>query len=200
MLDKQLREIKERVLMPAAKSAGKVAHPTTLSVIGFAFGVGAGFAAWGGWYALGFLLWGINRFMDGLDGTVARVHNKQSDFGGYVDILLDFAVYAWIPAGLALGNGSTHALIAAVFLISTFYLNAASWSFLAAIIEKRGLADPATKTSVILPTGLIEGAETVIFYGVFFLLPGELVILFGLMGSLVLMTVLQRLIWAGRNL
>lgn len=199
MLDNPLREIKEQILTPAAKRVGKYMHPTTLSLIGFSVGVGAGLAAWGEYYALGFLLWIINRFIDGLDGTVARMYHKQSDFGGYVDILLDFGIYAWIPVSLVLDNTS-EAMLAALFLLSTFYINAASWSFLAAIIEKRGLSNPDKKTSITMPTGLIEGAETVIFYGMFFLLPGKIVILFSIMGGLVILTILQRLIWAGQHL
>ncbi|PJF23270.1 MAG: CDP-alcohol phosphatidyltransferase [Phototrophicales bacterium] len=200
MFDKSLREIKERVFTPIAQTTGKVLHPTTLSVIGLLFGIGAGCAAWDECYALGCLLWGINRLIDGLDGTVARLHNKQTDFGGYVDILLDFIVYAWIPLGFAFGDGSADALLATACLISVFYVNAASWSVLAAILEKRNAVKTPQQTSIVMPPGIIEGAETVIFYMAFFLFPQKLIWLFGILSSLVLLTVLQRLIWARRNL
>lgn len=36
----------------------------------------------------------------GIDGLVARVSGQQTDFGGYLDILCDFVVYAAIPIGL----------------------------------------------------------------------------------------------------
>lgn len=40
------------------------------------------------WGALG--LWLLNRVFDGLNGMVARAHAIQSDFGGYLNIVLDF--------------------------------------------------------------------------------------------------------------
>jgi hypothetical protein len=51
-----------------------------------------------------------------------------------------------------------------------------------------------------MPSGLIEGAETIIFYTLFLLLPGALVPLFWLMAALVLLTAGQRMVWAAGRL
>ena len=82
--------------------------------------------------------------LDGLDGTLARVPARQTDFGGYLDILLDFAVYTAVPTGLALGLGTAPALAACAVLVGSFFVNAASWMYLSAVLERRG-AGPAAR-------------------------------------------------------
>ncbi len=51
-----------------------------------------------------------------------------------------------------------------------------------------------------MPTALVEGTETIVFYSLFMLFPGALAPLFGLMAALVWVSVFQRLFWAVRNL
>ena len=195
MLDRELREIKEQVMVPIAVPMADYATPTALSLVGLGFGIATGVAAGMGLYLPALLLWVINRVFDGLDGTIARMTDKQSDLGAYVDILADFAVYAFVPVMLAVGCGDAACYVAALFLLSTFYLNAGSWIYLTALLEKRQhQAD--NMTSVTMPRSLIEGGETVLFFTLFLLLPGHLVPLFALMGVLVLITVAQRFIWA----
>lgn len=46
------------------------------------------------------------RVLDGLDGVVARQRNKQTDFGGYLDIVLDFTVYSIIPVALVFSHAT----------------------------------------------------------------------------------------------
>ena len=50
-----------------------------------------------------------------------------------------------------------------------------------------------------MPPGLIEGAETIAFYTLFFLLPGQVAWLFGVMALLVFFTAGQRIWWAYRH-
>ena len=49
---------------------------------------------------------------------------------------------------------------------------------------------------MVIPTGLIEGTETIIFYCLFLILPQSFPWLGGVMAALVLITVVQRLWWA----
>ena len=51
-----------------------------------------------------------------------------------------------------------------------------------------------------MPSGLVEGIETILFYSLFLLLPNRLVPLFTIMTVLVMLTVLQRIAWAMRVL
>ncbi len=202
MIDGLLRETKEHVLLPTACAVGKHVEPTTITLIGAGVGVMAGLAAWQGAPMIGLGLWAVNRVLDGLDGTVARLYGKQSDFGAYVDILGDFVVYTAIPFGLAMVTGGQTVLLSLIFLLGTFYVNCASWMYLSALLEKRkqGGQTRHEMTSVTMPTGLIEGSETLILYTLFFVLPNALPVLYVLMGTLTLIGVIQRVAWAERHL
>ena len=151
-------------------------------------------------YWLGLALWAFNRILDGLDGLVARLFAKQSDFGGYLDLLLDFIVYLAIPLAFIYANPTPFNLWAGLALISVYVLNTISWTVLSAILEKQQRQSDGRLTTVEMPSGLIEGAETIFFYSLFFILPAEVGWLFALMALLVLVTAAQRVRWAYRHL
>jgi phosphatidylglycerophosphate synthase len=197
-----LRSPKEQLLTPVAARLLRSIHPTTITIVAFGVGVVAAVAAWQQAYVVALALWALNRVLDGLDGTVARMHGKQSDLGGYLDIVLDITVYALIPLALAFGINSADVYMSLAFLLGTFYVNGASWMYLAALLEKRrhGAAMQGELTTVTMPGGLIEGTETIIFYTLFLLLPVYLPALFTIMGVLVIFTAGQRLVWASRHL
>lgn len=202
MIDKALRIPKEQVLTPIAARWLHDVHPNVVSLAGFGIGVAAAGAVWQQWYGWGLALWIANRVVDGLDGTAARVHGKQSELGGYLDILLDTLIYALIPSAIVLGMPSQAGWLSLLFLLISFYLNAASWMYLAALLEKRrlGAAAQGELTTVTMPTGLIEGTETVVFFTLFLLFPAAHVWLFSLMGLLVFATVAQRFRWTVQHL
>lgn len=199
MLDYALRPLKDRVLIPVARPVGLRISPTTVTLLALATGLLAAGLLLTRQYGLALALWLTSRMLDGLDGTIARTHARQSDFGGYLDILCDFVVYAAIPAALVLGRPLTPApLIALALLLATFYVNAASWMYLAAILEKRsaGAGARGEQTTISMPAGLVGGTETIAFYCAFILLPAHTVLLFGTLAALVGASVLQRLFWA----
>ena len=202
MIDKVLRIPKEQVLAPLAMRLPDAIHPTVVTGAAFVAGLAASAAATQQWYGWSIAFWLLNRVLDGLDGTLARVHGTQSDWGGYLDIVLDTAIYALIPLALVLGSPSSVAWMSLALLLASFYINGASWMYLAALLEKRrqGAAEGGELTTITMPGGLIEGTETVIFYTLFLLFPRAAVPLFGLMTALVLVTVLQRFLWARRVL
>lgn len=197
MFDPLLRPLKDRALNRLARRLSGVS-PLALTLVGLGVGLGAAFAGWRGSFGWGLALWIANRTLDGLDGAVARVHGKASDFGGYLDLVCDFAVYAAIPVALALRPDAPPALPgAALALLAAFYINAASWMVPAALLEKRGqgVAQRGEPTSVTIPEGLVSGGETVVFYALMFLLPTHQVTVFFAMAALTAVTVLQRLVW-----
>ena len=205
MLDVHLRPLKERLLTPLALAFGDGVAPMTVTLLAFIAGVGASLFAARGMMRVALACWIINRFLDGVDGTLARTQHSQSDLGGYVDVLLDFVVYAAIPVGLVLGAPSAERPslgIAALVMVSSFYVNAASWMHLSALLERRGAGALARGelTSVTMPDGLIGGTETIVFYTLFLLLPAHLGGLFMSMTVLVILTILQRLAWSVRGL
>jgi phosphatidylglycerophosphate synthase len=200
MQDVALRARKDRLLTPLVMRLGRSVHPNTVSGIALGVGLLAAAAITQQAYWLGLALWAFNRILDGLDGLVARLFAKQSDFGGYLDLLLDFIVYLAIPLAFIYANPTPFNLWAGLALISVYVLNTISWTVLSAILEKQQRQSDGRLTTVEMPSGLIEGAETIFFYSLFFILPAEVGWLFALMALLVLVTAAQRVRWAYRHL
>ena len=87
MLDHTLRGYKDDLLRPVAGHLGRIS-PNAITILAMVVGLAAAGAAGLQWYGAAFVLWLLNRVLDGLDGMVARVHARQSDFGGYLDSYL----------------------------------------------------------------------------------------------------------------
>lgn len=202
MIDNKLRHLKDEILKPIAEKVGNRVSPMTITLLGGCAGVLAAFMAWQQLYVVGLLLWWCNRFLDGMDGAVARRWGKQSDFGGYVDMVVDFFIYTIVPFGLVMGQFSTETLLALAFLLGAFYINAGAFLYLSAILERKnqGAKQGGELTTITMPVGIVEGAESAVFYSLFFLLPNHLTLLFLVFGTLTLATVLKHLVWASRKL
>jgi phosphatidylglycerophosphate synthase len=205
MLDERLRPVKERLMAPLARAIGDGVSPMQVTLLAFLVGMAAAVAAARGLMVVAVACWLANRLLDGLDGTLARTQRRQTDLGGYVDIVLDFVVYAAIPLGLAVGARGPLArdvAFATAAMLASFYVNAASWMYLAAILERRSAGTQARGefTTVTMPDGLIGGSETVLLYTLFLLLPAHLLLLFSVAAALVVVTAGQRLAWASRAL
>jgi phosphatidylglycerophosphate synthase len=194
MFDTALRRRKDRALDQLAKALRNV-PPLAVTGVGLLAGLAAaGCAARGSyWAALG-LFW-LGRILDGLDGAIARAAGTQSALGGYLDLMADFVVYAAIPIAVWWGLRAHHSPLPLVVMLAVFYVNAASWMLLSALIEKGD-----AQTSLAMPTGIIEGFETIVFYSLFLLLPAWSRELFCVLSVLVALSAIQRLVWAWRNL
>ena len=83
-----------------------------------------------------FMYFVLNRIFDGVDGTYARMTNQSTDFGGYLDILVDFTIYGLVPLGVTAGNPSEDRFIFLVILEVSFFVNAGGLFMLSALIEK----------------------------------------------------------------
>ena len=202
MFDNLLRRLKDRLLEPIARWLGPTVSPDAVTLAAFAVGLLSAGAVLVGHPSAGLAFWLINRILDGLDGTHARLHARSTPFGAYLDIVLDFVVYAAIPTALVLASRSFQVALAGMGLLAAYYVNAASWMYLSALLEQRQMGVGATGelTAVTMPRGLVAGTETIIAYVLFFLWPSRLPVLFCGMGVLVMVTAVQRLIWARRHL
>lgn len=202
MFDHFLRAWKDRLFAPLSRAIGPRVSPAAITLLAFATGIGAAVALGMRATGLALALWLLNRALDGLDGTQARTHDAQTDFGGYLDIVLDFVVYAGIPIGIVYADASRGQALAAVALLGSFLVNAASWMYLAAILERRqaGASAQGELTTVTMPPAIIAGAETLVLYALFIAMPALRVELFWLMTVLVIGNVVQRFVWARRHL
>ncbi len=198
MFDDFLRRLKDRLFTPVALTIGDSVHPNVITVLAWLAGVLTAASVLKQAFAIALLFWFLNRGLDGLDGTLSRVARKQSDFGGYLDIVLDFSIYAMVLAALIIGSRSWQTAMAGTALICLFYVNSASWMYLAAILERKGRGAESTGelTTITMPPGIVAGTETFLFYVLFLVFPGNLNLLFTLMSIGVLATIVQRLVWA----
>ena len=170
MLDPIMRPLIDRPLDRIGgvlAKAGLSANGVTL--IGFAMGVGAMAALAGQVYWAALVLIGLNRLMDGLDGAVAR-QGGSSDFGGFLDIVLDFIVYAGVIFAFAIGRPE-HAL-AAAFLVFSYMGTGASFLAYAIIAAKRDMTtEDRGRKSFYFLGGLAEGTETALVMAAICIVP-----------------------------
>ncbi len=199
MFDNILRKVKDRLLEPIAARLANT-DPTSITLIGMIVGIASAVLAFYGFYFWSLVLWLTNRSLDGLDGLVARIHEKQNDFGGYLDTMSDFVVYAALPIGVVLGLPSTDRYLALIGSLAIFYINTASWMYLSAILEKLAARNPETKTSIVMPESLIGGFETIVIFSAFIVFPTQITLLLLTYSFLVIISIMQRLVWAKRNL
>ncbi len=118
-------------------------------------------------YLPALIFWAFNRILDGLDGLAARMCTRQSDLGGFLDIFCDFIIYSAIPVSFAAYFGEAGHFAASSILLASFYINAAVWMSVSALMEKNKISSD-DETSMQMPRGLIEGFETIIFYTLMF--------------------------------
>ncbi len=201
MFDHVLRRGKDQLLAPLVRAVGSKLHPNHISVAAAVVGVAAAVALANGAYRPAATLWVVNRIVDGLDGAVARSTGQTSEFGGYLDLMLDVAVYSAIPIGFALHRPESVVLFAVILLLAACYLNITSWLYLSVLLERHrepAAADGAggRLTSIAMPRGLVEGAETIVAYLLLILLPNHAVAILLVTASLILVGAVQRVIWA----
>lgn len=137
----------------------------------------------------------VSRVCDGLDGSVARA-SRSTDFGGYLDITLDFVFYGAVPLAFVVHDPAANALAGAA-LIFSFYVNGASFLAYAIVAEKRGLRTEARGVkSIYFTTGLAEASETYIVFCVFCLWPAWFAPVAWAFAAICLYTALSRIVQA----
>lgn len=156
-----------------------------------------------GYFQTGFVFWALSRILDGVDGTIARAKGTQSDLGGYADLMVDHVCYLAVPLAITLHNPTDLSLrLALEVLLGSYFLNSVGLWVLSSMLEKRNAGAKARgeMTSVSMPFGIVEGAETVVVYSLFFLLPNHTVILFWSFAIAVYTNVFVRWAWAHSNI
>jgi phosphatidylglycerophosphate synthase len=198
MLDGMLRRLIDPVSDRFGRSLARLGvdpHPVTLG--GLALGLGCAAAIALGMDGIALLLLALNRAADGLDGAIARARGI-SDRGGFLDITCDFVFYGAVPLAFALRDPEANALPAAV-LLAAFYVNGASFLAFSAIAARRRMeALQRGLKSLYYTTGLMEGAETILFFAAFILLPAWYPVLAYVFAALCALTALSRMMLAWR--
>ena len=163
MIDKEInRHISGSLKWIANVLHKKGVDPNWVTLLGLALAFLCFVALSFGLFYLGLILILINRFLDGLDGSLARLGTPRK-FGAFFDITSDFAFYALIPLGFAVFSPYENALPTA-FLLAAFYVNGSSFFAEAIIIEKYNIKIDQANKGFFYSFGLIEGFETICFF------------------------------------
>ena len=198
MLDAPLRKLIDPPLERVGQSLarrGWSADAVTLA--GLALGIAAAGLIVLGAPLLALVPLALGRLADGLDGAIARA-TRPSDFGGFLDITSDFLFYGLVPLAFVLldpvANGASGA-----FLLTSFYVNGASFLGFAILAEKRRMrSDARGVKSLYFTGGLLEGSETIAFFVLLCLLPSWFAPLAWGFGALCFVTAGARVLLARR--
>jgi len=200
MLDGLMRGVIDAPLNSGGRwLAARGASANAVTLVGLGLGlVAAGMLAFGLSGILVALPLLASRLADGLDGAVARARGK-SDFGGYLDIVCDFAFYGAIPLAFVLRDPALNGA-AGAFLLCAFYINGASFLGYAILAAKRGMETKSRgEKSLYFTAGLLEGTETILFFLLIVLWPGLFVPAAWVFGALCLVTATARVLLAART-
>ena len=199
MLDRAARQLVEPALARMAAAAERRGlTPNQVTIGGFVLGVAAIAAIAAGWYLAGLALLLANRVADGVDGTLAR-RVGLTDLGGYLDIVLDFIVYA--GAGFAFALADNENAVAAAFLIFSFMGTGSSFLAFAIFAAKRKLeGEAATAKGFYYLGGITEGTETILFFVIVLLSPDAFPAAAYIYGALCWLTTIGRVGAAAQRL
>lgn len=196
MLDGAVRQRLEPILNRigvALANRGVSADAVTIS--GVVLGLGAAILISWQFYFYGAIVILLSRLCDGLDGAVARA-SRRTDFGGFLDIVLDFVFYGAIPLGFIVADPAANG-VAGGALLFAFYVNGSSFLAYAIMAEKRAMATEVRGAkSLYFTTGLAEATETVFFFLACCLFPGSFPVLAAIFAVICLYTALARIVLA----
>ena len=191
MLDSRLRPIIDPPLDALGARLARIgltANQVTLA--GGAVGIAAGVAIGYQHYLLGLALLLSSRLFDGLDGAIARA-TRQTDFGGYLDIVSDFAFYIAVPIGFGFALPAN--LPFALILVGSFTLTGISFLAYAVMAAKQGRETEAHgKKSFFYNSGLAEGTETITAFVLMCLMPQYFTVIAAIYSAMCVVTVFQR--------
>lgn len=206
MLDRPVRRLAQPVLAavvrPLARSGVRPNHLTAAAL--FVALVAALLAGTGRWVPAA-AAWLASRVLDGMDGELARelrdgevtpTRPHDPDLGGFLDIMGDFAAYAAVPIGLAVGQPD--ARLAVAVLLATYYLNGSAFLAFSSIAERRGIR--TDERSFQFLGGLAEGTETIAVHTAMLLWPTSAATIAWVFAAVVGLTVVERVVVTARTI
>ena len=198
MLDRAARRLIDPTLEAlAGRAANLRLSADQVTVLGFGIGLAAIAAIAAEIYLLGLTLLLLNRLADGVDGCLAR-RTGPTDLGGYLDIVLDFIIYAGLAFAFAVAQPED--AVAAAFLIFSFMGTGSSFLAFAIFAAKRKLDEQQGLKGFYYLGGITEGTETILLFVFVCLLPGYFAVAACVFGALCWLTTIGRIAAAVQRL
>ncbi|AJI47815.1 CDP-alcohol phosphatidyltransferase family protein [Francisella philomiragia] len=184
MIEQKIRPIFQKIFVDnVAKLVAPIIAPNVVTILSLICGLVAAVSFFINQYLCVFLLL-LSGYLDILDGSVARLQNSSSSFGTMLDILSDRFVESFIIIVIFINQLD----IAWVGLLMMMSIIVCISSFLLVGI----FSQKESSKSFYYSPGLIERAETFIFFIVMILLPSTVFVLGLIYTLLVLWTTLYR--------
>lgn len=197
MFDRSIQRLIQKPLSFLGKFLLKIFLPNHITFIGFFFGIMMCFLIFIHSYFLAILFLFLNRLCDGLDGVMAR-QTSPSPLGAYLDIILDFIIYAAFVLVFSLENEIN--LLTGVFLLFSYICTGTTFLTQAIIqpqldySQQQDNDEDEIPKSFIYASGLIEGTETIFFMFLCLIMPKAFPILGFLFSVMCLITAIARVI------
>ena len=198
MLDGAVRKLIDPTLDAAGRRIARLGiSANAVTITGCVIGLVAAFAIWQQAYLTGLALLLLSRLCDGLDGSVARA-TEITDFGGYLDIVLDFVFYGAIPLGFILADPMANGVAGGV-LIFSFYITGSTFLAYAIMAERHKMKSTVRGVkSLYFTTGLAEGTETIVVLCLFCLFPDHFSLIAYIFAAICFYTAISRIVLARR--
>jgi phosphatidylglycerophosphate synthase len=165
MFDIRLRGLKDGVFDPVSQLIPSFITPSHITLAAFSCGlVSCSLAVIPSPHLTGTMwlplcFWLLNRFLDCLDGSLARSRSCATKLGGFWDLLGDLTIYSLLPISIARGHSDlvTVDWTAVALLEATFHINNFVLFYIAAVAAGK---EDSELTSVTMKPALIEGFES----------------------------------------
>ena len=194
MIDKIIQPYTQPFLKLISKILIRFITPNQVSLMGFIIGI-----LMCAFIILDFYLYALvalilNRFLDGLDGTMARL-TTPSPFGGYIDIVFDFIIYGGFV--LSFGLSDSVFLMSSCLLLFLYIGTSSTFLAYAAILKNyhptfENKSSKEINKGFYYASGLVEGFETIIFMTLCLLAPQFFNIFAFLFSMLCIATIISR--------
>lgn len=174
MFDIALRGWKDGTIDPISRKLPPSITPSQITFVAFLCGLISCLLAANSSYAgMALFFWSLNRFLDCLDGSVARTKNCATQLGGFLDLLSDFIIYSLLP--IAIARGQSDLIIvdwtALASLEATFHVNNFVLFYVAAVAADK---KDGELTSVTMKPALIEGFESGMLFTMMLIWPARI--------------------------
>ena len=199
MLDKKINLFLKPILTKIANILIKYKFlPNQITLASFILGIFCFIFLSFGMIYIALIFFLLNRFFDGLDGTLARL-TEPSDLGGFYDIISDFFIYALLPFGFILFDNNN--FLSMSFLLTSFIGTCSTFLTTAWIFEKKKIKiDQLSKKSFFYSEGLIEGTETIFLFILMFIFYEAASFIAWIFAALCFITALIRVIKVSKTL
>ncbi len=157
MIDSKLRKKVQPAFDQAAMLLQKTRiTPNQLTVFAFITGIIAGGAIGFNFYLVGVILLWLSGLFDVLDGTLARIQQKSSKIGAYMDLIFDRLVEAAVILGFYC-SAPEHTMAYLIFFVGAMF-NFTTFLVAGVLFNNNG------NKSMHYDIGIVERTETFIFF------------------------------------